>query len=192
MDQHRQYILFYSVDGHGGTIPTILIPYDLIIQSPERVKGLELLRSFTTKNVIFECFEGQCLVDQMFIQNSTWKGNSGRQDLHPCNEIISSLEFYARGYHQSYDMRTYTPRKIYTDIEDEIWINDIIVVTGNTMVSPIEEYCELRGLTEYDGIKIDIVEGFLILRSRNGKLLCNDTITTNLKIKSANSCANRP
>lgn len=80
--------------------------------------------------------------------------------------IIFNLTQYADGVEDGY----------YFDKEDKKWYNEAIINLCKDF-NHVKNYCESKNLTKYRDQNIQIVEGFLVLESFNGKIrsICTDS-----------------
>jgi hypothetical protein len=156
MNTPTKYIWFCGQEANFRT-RTMLIPYDLIMQCPERVKDLQVLRDHSLKNVSFKYKykTKEYIVDQLLILNITWKGNMGKYDKTPFTEIINDFIRYADGMDEDCLCKEY----------DKVWANDVICNVKTKGFYHINTYCNFRNQTEYKGKPIEIVEGFLAIES---------------------------
>ena len=158
MSETKKYILYCAQEANFQT-RSMLIPYDDIMRCGSRVKDLETLRSHASKDVTFEHRGKTYTVDQLLIQNITWDGKFGTQDQMPFTKIINDLHLYAEG---SYD----------SCIEpyDSKWLPNVICGVASEGFNNVINYCNFRNKTVYENKPIEIVEGFLVLESNNGKV----------------------
>lgn len=154
----KKYILYCGQQGNFQT-RSMLIPYDEIMQCPERVSDLETLRNHSSKNVEFEHRGEKYVVDQVLYNNITWKDNLGYHDQNPCSEITSDFMAYA----DTLDF------DCYIHMHDQVWRNQVIPAVASKGFNDVLNYCNFRNKTECDNQPIDIVEGFLVLETNNYK-----------------------
>ena len=156
MIEPKKYILFYSQEANFQT-RSILVPYDLIMKCEQRVKDLDILRDNALRDVSFD--NGKYIVDQLLIQNITWNGNIGRPDDNPFVDIVSEI-------------MSYVDREIdeFRHLYNEQWAREKICHVASKGFNHVANYCNFRKRTTYKGNPIEIVEGFLILESQNGKV----------------------
>jgi len=147
-----KYILYCGQEGNFGT-RSMLIPYDQYIKNPEREKNLEILRNYAKKNVKID----DHIVDHLLILNYKFEGNRGTQVQTPYSDIVNKLTSYA-------DMRDYEERWVFT-LSDFEWINEAIPGIASSGFNHVLNYCNYKKNTDYD-----IVEGFLVLVSRDDKI----------------------
>lgn len=151
----NKYILYCAQEANFQT-RSMLIPYDLIMKCPERVKHLQILRDNALRNVPFNYKDKEYVVDQLLIQNITWNENCGSYDETPYKQIVSELTCYGD--------------EMYFNSYDEEWSNNIICYVASEGFNHVTNYCNFRNKSEYKGSPIEIVEGFLILQSHDGIL----------------------
>lgn len=153
-----KYILYCAQEANFQT-RSMLIPLDLIMKCEERVRDLQILRNYIIRNAIFEHQGQEYVVDQLLINDIIWDGNRGTYQPSPVSNIIADFTRYADGMDEDCLCQLY----------DQEWANNIIcnVVTG---FNHVLNYCNFRNKTEYQGKPIEIVEGFLVLESDDGKL----------------------
>lgn len=154
-----KYILFCAQECNFLT-RSLLIPYDLIITCEERVGDLDILRANAKKNVVFEHEGKEYIVDNLLIQNVTYKDKLGIYDNTPFLQIVEDFIFYAFTMEDGFYCKEY----------DMIWADGAIPRIASDSNPHFVNYCEFRNRTEYKGMPIEIVEGFLILESSNGHL----------------------
>lgn len=154
-----KYILYCAQEANFQT-RSMLIPYDLIMKCPQRVKDLELLREYCQRNIPFTHKDQTYVVDQLLIQNITWNANVGTPDETPFMCIIGNFTGYADPPNDNIIFREY----------DAGWSQHIIRNVASNGFNHIANYCKFRDKKEYKDQPIDIVEGFLVLQSDNGKL----------------------
>lgn len=162
----KKYILYCAQEANFCT-RSMLIPYDLIMKCEERVKHLEVLRANSSQNVEFEHRNQKYVVDQLLIQNITWNGNYGSHDDNPFIEITGDFTRYADGM-DGWVCKEY----------DSIWANDVICNVASGGFNNVVNYCNFRNTAQYEGNPIEIVEGFLVLESDNGKNPCMPSVDT--------------
>ena len=129
----------------------MLIPYHLAQKNPEMVRDLEILRTYARKDMDIE---GQ-IVDRVVIQNVVWN-DGGVNEQHPYSQILDKLCVLADGW----DMEDGWDR-------DDDWYSKAILIHPGTF-DHVKNYLEARQMTSYEGHPLEIVEGFLILETRNG------------------------
>ncbi len=154
-----RYILFCAQEANFQT-RSMLIPYDLIMQCPERVKDLEVLRQHAVKNVEFQHRDQKYLVDQLLVQNITWIGNLGKRDETPFSRIINEFRSYADGMDSD----------CYIQMYDKEWYKDAICHIASKGFNHVVNYCDFKKRMKAEKYSTEIVEGFLVLESNNGKL----------------------
>lgn len=164
-----KYILFCAQEANFQT-RSMLIPYELIMKCPKRVKDLEVLRTHAYKNVGVKPADIVYVVDQLLIQNVNMEynydeqgeiiGGVGQQDDTPYRDIVNHLIFYA-------DDRD--GRILYEYPEDEIWAPHAIRGIASCGFNHIANYLNFRNKTSYENNPIEIVEGFLVLETTNHK-----------------------
>lgn len=159
----NKYILFCAQEANFQT-RSMLIPYDLIMKCEERVNDLNILRNYASHNVKLD----DHIIDQLIIQNISFEGNCGTYDETPYRKIIHELARYADGMEDDCVFHNY----------DQEWKKGIIPGIASNGFNHIKNYCIFRNKSEYNGSGIEIIEGFLILQSNNGKLnkLSVDTV----------------
>ncbi|CAH6419887.1 Hypothetical protein HVR_LOCUS963 [uncultured virus] len=164
-----RYILYCAQEANFQT-RSMLIPYDLIIKSKFRVADLETLRAHAQKNVTIKHRDREYLIDQLIVQDYKWEGNCGSQQIQPFTTIVNHFTGYADGMHEDYDIES-EEQKIATFKQgDEVWVSDIIGAVASKGFNHFRNYCNFRNRTEYKGKSIEIVEGFLVLESNDGKM----------------------
>jgi len=167
MEEPKKYILFCAQEANFQT-RSMLIPYDLIMKCEPRKHDLEILRDNSKKNISFEHLGQVYIVDQLLIQNITWEGNIGYHDVTPYSRIINEFIAYADG--------TIGENGSFFEPYDQEWVEEIIPHIASIGFNHIINYCNFRDQKEVilqsssTGKAIEIVEGFLVLESDNGKL----------------------
>lgn len=159
MNNPIKYILYCAQESNFQT-RSMLIPYDLIMQCLERVEHLQMLRENALRNVPFNHKGENYVVDQLLIQNITWNRNVGKHDESPFSKITSDLTSYADGMEEDW----------FCEVYDKKWSNDVICNISSSGFNHVVNYCNFRNKTEYKDQPIEIVEGFLVLESDDGKL----------------------
>ena len=156
MSDPTKYILYCAQEANFQT-RSMLIPYDLIMKCPERVKDLQTLRENALHNVPFEHNGKNYIVDQLLIQSINWNSNMGTYDESPFRHITSDLTSYADGMDED----------CFCQSHDKDWANYVICDVASNGFNHVVNYCNFRKKCTYP---IEIVEGFLVLESDNGKL----------------------
>jgi hypothetical protein len=146
-DKTEHYILFCSQDA-GFQTRSMLIPYDLLMSCEERRKDIETMRKYSIKTDD---------IDNLLIQNITYEGDIGYYDKTPISEIIHEFKEYADGFDGIF--------KSY----DEKWVKEIIPRVASNGFNHTNNYCNFRHRKVYKRKKINIVDGFLVLETSNGK-----------------------
>lgn len=155
----KKYILYCAQEANFQT-RSMLIPYDLIMKCPERVKHLDILREHAMKNVEFEHRGEKYTVDQLLIENIIWEGGFGRHEKSPYSNITNDFTDYA-------DWGTeHGVSKLY----DKEWTKEVICGVASEGFNNVTNYCKFRNKPSYRGKPINIVEGFLVLEASNGKV----------------------
>lgn len=154
-----RYILYCSQEANFQT-RSMLIPYDLIMKCQSRVEDLQVLRDNCCENVKFIHREETFIIDQLLIQDFCWESGSGHAIKTKTTVITNALSSYAEGWDPKYPMRD----------GDEIWCNDIIYNVASQGFCHIGNYCSMRNASTYDDEPIEVVEGFLVLESRDGEI----------------------
>lgn len=163
----EKYILYCAQDANFCT-RSMLISYDLIMKCEERVKDLEVLRANALRDVPFEHRGQKYVVDQLLVQNITWTGNHGRPDDNAFIEITTDFTHYADGIDEDEICKEY----------DRVWANDIICGVASSGFNNVTNYCNFRNKNRYKRKSIEIIEGFLVLESNNGKTSCMPSVDT--------------
>lgn len=180
MNKPTKYILYCAQEANFQT-RSMLIPYDLIMKCEHRVKDLEVLRAHSKKNVTFNHQGQKYVVDQLLVENITWEGNCGNADKTPFTKIVGHFTNYADGMNWDDGFDGEEPVCLVSKSGDEEWVKNTIGLRPGTpsgILGPVASsgfnhvtnYCDFRNKTEHEGKPIDIVEGFLVLQSNNGKL----------------------
>jgi hypothetical protein len=150
-----KYVLYCAQEANFQT-RSMLIPYDLIMAS-KRKEDLEILRKHASSKT-FTIDDEEYVVDNLVIQDYTWDGRSGSQVPHEYTKIVNDLTRYADGLEEEC-LRE----------QDIKWYDSSITnLTGG--FNNVKNYCRLRQLNSYKDKQIEIVEGFLVLETDNGKL----------------------
>lgn len=163
---NTKYILFCVQEANFCT-RSMLIPSDLIMKCPERIKDLQVLRENSLKNVSFDHKGKNYVVDQLLIQKITWGVGIGEYDVLPFTAIVQDFIQYANGVEKGWLCKPY----------DEIWSNDIKINVVSTGFNHVTNYCNFRNKKMHDGKEIEIIEGFLVLESENDMLYKPDVDT---------------
>ncbi len=153
----KKYILYCGQLGNFQT-RSMLIPYDEIMQCPERVADLQTLRDHSSKNVEFEHKGEKYIVDQVLYNNITWTNGLGYHDKNPYSRITSDFMSYA-------DTLEFG---CYIHLYDTVWRDLVIPYCASKGFNDVLNYCNFRNKTEYKNQPIEIVEGFLVLETNNG------------------------
>ena len=172
-----KYILFCIQESNFQT-RSMLIPYDKIMLCEERVKDLEILRSHAEKNVEFDLNDGkEYIVDNLLKQNYTCTERCGTQDHHPYTEIINDFTYYAEGYHDDID---FDGKRVihYTKSYDSVWVDGVICHIASSGFNHVKNFCKFRNYKVFKKKSIEIVEGFLVLESRNNNLAFPPSVDT--------------
>lgn len=144
-----KYILFCAQEANFQT-RSMLIPYDAYLENKNLQKKLDILR----RNSFARNFslDGQDYhVPQLIVQNITWSGNSGISDRTEYSSIVDELTGIANGYDGNYD-----------------WTSKCIFHLGGGF-NNVKNYCKFSKMKSFKGFPIEIVEGFLVLETDNGK-----------------------
>lgn len=162
MSDAKKYILFCAQQSNFQT-RSILIPYDEIMQCEERVSDLQVLRDNSSKNVEFEHKGMKYVVDQLLYTNVTWikneLGTFSHNDQTPYHRIVNDFVAYADTLDYNCFIRLF----------DQVWRNDVIPCIASKGFNHVLNYCNFRNKTECDGQSIEIIEGFLVLETTNGR-----------------------
>ena len=159
MSNPKKYILFCAQEANFQ-IRSILIPYDQIMQCEQRVKDLQLLQDNSLKNVIFKHKNQEYIVDNLLLQNITWKGNMGSIDQTLVTNIIGDFIFYADLPVDDCLVKHY----------DSIWKDGSICGVASKGFNHFVNYCNFRNKKMYKNKSIDIVLGFLVLQTDDEQL----------------------
>lgn len=159
-----KYILYCAQDANFQT-RSMLCPYDAMMACPARALDFAILREECSRDVKIDC-QGQIYtVDQLLIQNyvdsdHTSSGYRSNQEESRYSKITNNLTFYADSWEPEMGAKP----------EDQEWISGMIQNVASSGFNHVTNYCMTRNATQYKGQNIDIVEGFLVLQARNGKL----------------------
>ena len=162
MDQKQEpkkYILYCAQVANFQT-RSMLIPHDLIMKCPKRVKNINTLREHSKRNVKFEHKGRGYIVDQLLIDNIIWEKGQGRHEPSKYLEILEDFTNYAEC----------VPDEGLLQLYDKQWIGEIICGVASDGFNNVMNYCNFRNKSSYHGRPINIVEGFLVLESNNGKI----------------------
>ena len=148
-----KYLLFCFQEANFQT-RSMLVPYDSIMRCPERVRDLEVLRKYATRDVPM----GDWIVDQLLVNHITFRGDCGTADPSPYLKIVSELMYYADGMFED---------DCYLQPYDQVWAKDIKIDVASKGFNHVANYCRFRKRTSYRKKEIEIVEGFLVLEQRH-------------------------
>lgn len=169
IDQPTKYILYCAQEANFQ-IRSMLIPYDKIMNCSERAHHLEILRKHSKHNVKFAIRDKEYIVENLLLSNYIFEDNIGRQEESDFSEIINDFTHYADvGVEYDFPDENGNYHKIYLKSYDDLWADEIIcdVTSGFNCVA---SYCDFRTKIDNKLKPIEIVEGFLVLESYNGKL----------------------
>ena len=153
-----KYILYCAQVANFQT-RSMLVPYDKYLQCSDLVNDFDVLRS-ASKSCTFKIADKDYYVDNLIVCNLVTDGNLRFRDGKTnYSEIVHNLTDYAHGMDED----------CYCRMSDQDWYSEAITnLCGN--FNHVKNYCMLRSLTSYENKPIEIVEGFLVLESINGKL----------------------
>lgn len=154
-----KYILFCSQCANFQT-RSILIPYNLFIKCETRAKDLEFLRQKSEHNILMIRNNKPYNVDNLLYRHIIWDDRIGKVEQNDINRIISELTMYAEGMNKN----------CYIHLYDKEWYDKSICHVTSKGFNHLNNYCNFRNKTQYKNKNIDIVEGFLVLETNNGKL----------------------
>jgi hypothetical protein len=153
----NKYILYCAQDANFQT-RSMLIPYDKYLLCDDLVKNFDVLRKHS-KEQTFIIAGVNYKIDNLLLQNIMWNDNCGQAESTEYNIIIDRLTQYADGLDDGQ----------YFSINDKVWYDSTI----NNLCggfNHIKNYCSLRNSQSYETKPIQIVEGFLVLQTRDGVL----------------------
>lgn len=156
-----KYILYCAQEANFQT-RSMLIPYELLPEN--RLADLSILKKHSKPHTF--TFDGKDYhVDNLLIQNIIWErdGNGNRshgyQEITEYLKIINEFTRYADGMDED----------CYLDLNDKNWCDSAILnLCGG--FNNIKNYCQLRSMTSYEDKPIEIIDGFLVLETDDGKL----------------------
>lgn len=154
-----KYILFCAQSANFQT-RSILIPYNLFIQCETRAKDLECLRQKSEHNILLIRNNKTYNVDNLLYRHIIWDDRIGKAEKNDINKIISELTIYSEGMNKD----------CYIHLYDKEWYDKSICHVAAKGFNHLNNYCNFRNKTQYKNKNIDIVEGFLVLETNNGKL----------------------
>lgn len=162
-----KYILYCSQNGNFQT-RSMLIPYDKIMNCQEGRNYIETLQKHSAKNIDFRYGDETYNIDNLLIINFTWKGNSGSMDQTDFSYITGCFDGYACGDNSKW----FGGEEIYCYYNecDKCWASFIIPNIASSGFNHVANYCNFRNCKEYKKERIEIVDGFLVLESNNGKI----------------------
>lgn len=158
------YILFVCQLGNFQS-RSILVPYDKFLNVPERLNDYNILKEKSNKNVKIAIKEQEYIIDNLLIQNYTKQGNlliqdqDQDQDQMRIKRICSDMQGYADGLDDD----------CYYHMYDKEWYDDSITNICRGF-NDIKNYIFCRSLKTINEKKINIVDGFLVLETINGKI----------------------
>ena len=161
----KKYILYCAQEANFQT-RSMLIPYDLIMKCEKRVQELQVLRQHCLPNVPFNHLGEDYIIDQLLIDNFTFKNGRGTKDTSPYSHITGIWSWYADN-----DLE-----ECYSDMDDKEWYDSSITNVASGF-NHLKNYTTLRSMGEYNGTPIEIVEGFLVLDTDDGKLMLSSIET---------------
>jgi predicted SprT family Zn-dependent metalloprotease len=159
MGEPKKYILYCGQEANFQT-RSMLIPYDLIMKCEQRSNDIKILRENAEHNIQFEHKGTTYVVVQLIIQYITFNNGIGTHDQMPFTRITNELTHYA-------DWGSEQLLHLY----DKEWLDATIYNVSSKGFNHIVNYCKTRNKKTYKGKSIEIVEGFLVLESTNGKVL---------------------
>ena len=164
--QPKNYIAYVGQDG-GFQSRAMLIPCEEFEKA--RREEILILKEYSKKVSI--TIEGKPYhIPNLLIQDYIWKRNLGRQVSMPYTGICNMLTHYADGGSTWYDEEKDEEIQGYSDMKDEAWFTKTNKSALGSGFNHIDCFDKLMNMKELDGIPINVVDGFLVLESNNGKL----------------------
>lgn len=146
-----EYILFIFQEANFQS-RSILVPKELFLKVRE--DDYNMLKKHSIKNV---AIKGDT-IDNLLIQDYWRDGNCCHQRMQPFTRICGELAGYADRMEDRY-----------YDLSDCEWVdNSITNICGG--FNHVKNYVSARHIEEIEGKRVNIVEGFLVLKSQEGKL----------------------
>ena len=150
----NQYILYLAQQSNFQT-RSMIIPAKEFIDA--RKDEYAMLKRLSSKNHKFILDQKEYIIDNLLVQNYNLIGNIGSQEKHEHTDICNLLSGYADGLDDYY----------YFDMCDKPWYDkSIINLCGG--FNHVKNYISCKVHCKNKGI--DIIDGFLILQSRNGQI----------------------
>jgi hypothetical protein len=151
----NKYILFCAQEANFQT-RSMLIPYDKYLMCDNLIKDFDILRKHS-KSHIFVIDDQNYTIDNLLIQNFIWHDNMGQMEENGYSQIIGKLADYANGMDEN---------KYYV-ANDKIWYDHTIIdLCGG--FNHIKNFCKLLNMKSFEKKPIEIIEGFLVLETRDG------------------------
>jgi hypothetical protein len=164
------YLLFLFQEA-GFQTRSLLVPQKPFLEIPQRKQDYEYLKEYAFKNVILPLendTSNTVNVQYLLVQNyqkddPTTELGVYSQELHPYTKSVNHLKFYS-DWGRDEDALL--------DINDKEWEKDSYCdfVGG---FHHLKNYKEWQKMTSIHDKPINIVESFLILESKNGKINCS-------------------
>ena len=154
-----EYILYVGQEGNFQS-RCMLIPKQEFMTS--RPDIYNLLKQRSIKNYTFKLNDKDYLIDNLLLQNYNYEGSMGVPEKKDYSEFCWKLTNYADGMGPDH----------YYDMRDKEWYDKSIIIVGSTGFNHIKNYVSIKNRKEYN-----IVDGFLVLELRDGKLYLPDVGT---------------
>lgn len=122
-------------------------------------------------------------IPNILIQNYLYEENYGIQVETPYTQTCNMLTHYADGGSTVYDFKTETEMQGYADMKDEEWFTKTIRseygIPFGRGFNHFACFLKLMNMKVHEGTPINVIDGFLVLESNNGKLNISefDTVT---------------